>query len=158
MSINRVMLSGNLTRDPELKSTAGGMSVLTFGIAVNERRKNNQTGEWEDKPNYFDVTVFGNRAEALSRYLSKGSKVSLEGRLQWHSWQDREGNNRSKVDVIAENVEFMSRQSDSKPVSQPYQPVPQPIPAQPVQEPYQAPQPAQQAFGADQYADDDIPF
>lgn len=80
MSINRVIISGNLTRDPELRSTAGGMPVLGFGVAVNDRRKNQQTGEWEDYPNFIDCTMFGARAEALSRYLSKGTKVSIEGK------------------------------------------------------------------------------
>lgn len=74
MSINRVCISGNLTRDPEIRSTAGGTSVMGFGVAVNERRKNAQTGEWEDYPNFIDCTLFGRRAEALERYLSKGSK------------------------------------------------------------------------------------
>ena len=77
MSINRVIVSGNLTRDPELRSTAGGMAVLGFGVAVNDRRKNQQTGEWEDYPNFVDCTMFGKRAEAVGRYLAKGAKVSI---------------------------------------------------------------------------------
>ena len=80
MSINRVNISGNLTRDPELRSTAGGTQILSFGIAVNDRRRNQQTGEWEDVPNFVDCVVFGQRAEALSRFLSKGSKVAAPGR------------------------------------------------------------------------------
>lgn len=116
MSINKVMLSGNLTRDPELRSTSGGDHVLKFGIAVNERRKNQQTGEWgEDRPNFFDCTMFGARAEAVSRFLSKGSKVAIEGRLQWHQWEDREtGQNRSKVDIVVNEIEFMSRRGEDQ--------------------------------------------
>ena len=108
MSINRVIISGNLTRDPELRSTASGLPVLGFGVAVNERRKNQQTGEWEDHPNFIDCTMFGARAESLSRYLNKGTKVSIEGRLRWSQWE-REGQKRSKIEVIVDELEFMSR-------------------------------------------------
>ena len=87
MSINRVVVSGNLTRDPELRSTANGTAVLSLGIAVNDRRKNPQTGEWEDFPNFIDCTMFGARAEAVSRYLSKGQKVLIEGKLRWSQWE-----------------------------------------------------------------------
>ena len=83
MSINRVNITGNLTRDPELRATAAGTQVLSFGIAVNDRRKNPQTGEWEDYPNYIDCTMFGTRAEAVGRYISKGSKVAIEGKLRY---------------------------------------------------------------------------
>ena len=112
MSINRVIISGNLTRDPELRSTAGGMPVLGFGVAVNDRRKNQQTGEWEDYPNFIDCTMFGARAEALSRYLGKGTKVSIEGKLRWSQWE-REGQKRSKIEVIVDELEFMSSRGDS---------------------------------------------
>ena len=81
MSINRVVVSGNLTREPELRATQSGMQVLSLGMAVNDRRKNQQTGEWDDVPNFVDVKVFGNRAESLSRILAKGSKVCVEGKL-----------------------------------------------------------------------------
>lgn len=107
MSINRVFISGNLTRDPELRATASGTSVLSFGVAVNDRRRN-ANGEWEDVPNYVDCTMFGNRAEALSRYLSKGLKVAIEGRLRWHQWETNDGQKRSKLEVIAEELEFMT--------------------------------------------------
>lgn len=107
MSINRVNISGNLTRDPELKTTTGGTSVLTFGVAVNDRRRNPQTGEWEDVPNFVDCVVFGARAEPLSRFLSKGSKVAIEGKLRYSSWE-REGQRRSKLEVIVDEVEFLS--------------------------------------------------
>lgn len=108
MSINRVNITGNLTRDPELRSTASGMSVLKLGVAVNDRRKNQQTGEWEDSPNFVDVTVFGNRAEALSRFLSKGSKVAIEGKLRWSQWENQQGEKRSKLEVVADEIEFLS--------------------------------------------------
>lgn len=107
MSINRVVISGNLTRDPELRSTAGGLPVLGLGVAVNDRRKNQQTGEWEDYPNFIDCTLFGPRAESLSRYLSKGQKVAIEGKLRWSQWE-RDGQKRSKIEVIVDEIEFMS--------------------------------------------------
>jgi len=108
MGINRVVITGNLTRDPELRSTAGGMSVLKLGVAVNDRRKNQQTGEWEDVPNFVDVTVFGARGEALNRFLSKGSKVAIEGKLRWSQWENPQGEKRSKLEVVADEVEFLS--------------------------------------------------
>lgn len=110
MSINHVSITGNLTRGPELRCTAGGTPVLSFGIAVNDRRKNPQTGDWEDYPNFVDCTMFGTRAEAVSRYLSKGTKVAIEGKLRYSSWE-RDGQRRSKLDVIVDEIEFMSRQS-----------------------------------------------
>lgn len=113
MSINRVFISGNLTRDPELRSTASGMAVLGFGVAVNDRRKNQQTGEWEDYPNFIDCTMFGARAESLSRYLSKGTKVSIEGKLRWSQWE-RDGQKRSKIEVVAEEIELMQRRDGER--------------------------------------------
>lgn len=111
MSINRVCISGNLTRDPEIRSTAGGTSVMGFGVAMNERRKSAQTGEWEDYPNFVDCTLFGRRAEALERYLSKGSKVAIEGKLRWSQWES-EGQRRSKLEVVVDEIELMSRRDD----------------------------------------------
>ena len=108
MGINRVVITGNLTRDPELRSTGSGMSVLKLGVAVNDRRKNQQSGEWEDVPNFVDVTVFGARGEALSRFLSKGSKVAIEGKLRWSQWENPQGEKRSKLEVVADEVEFLS--------------------------------------------------
>lgn len=108
MSINRVVISGNLTRDPEMRATTSGMQVLSFGVAVNDRRRSPQTGEWEDYPNFVDCTMFGTRAEAVSRYLSKGSKVAIEGKLRYSSWE-RDGQRRSKLEVIVDEIEFMSR-------------------------------------------------
>ena len=110
MSINRVNISGNLTRDPELRATAGGTQMLAFGVAVNDRRKNQQTGEWEDVPNFVDCIVFGSRAEAVSRFISKGSKVAIEGKLRYSAWETKEGQRRSKLEVIVDEIDFMSRQ------------------------------------------------
>ena len=114
MSINKVIISGNLARDPEMRSTAGGTSVLQFSVAVNERRKNSQTGEWEDYPNWVDCSLFGKRAEALERMLAKGTKVAIEGRLRWSQWE-RDGQKRSKLDVIVDELELMSARKDEAP-------------------------------------------
>lgn len=112
MSINRVIISGNLTRDPELRQTQSGMAVLSFGVAVNDRRKNPTTGEWEDYPNFVDCTMFGARANSLSQYLSKGTKVSIEGKLRWSQWE-RDGQKRSKLEVIVDEIEFMSSRNSN---------------------------------------------
>lgn len=145
MSVNRVTISGNLTRDPELRATPGGTQVLSFGVAVNDRRKNQQTGQWEDQPNFIDCTLFGNRAEALSRILRKGMKVAVEGRLRQSRWQDRQtGQNRSKIEVIPDEVDLM-QQAGGQQAPQYQQPAPQYAPQyapQGYQQP--APQPAPQ--------------
>jgi single-strand DNA-binding protein len=107
-NINRVIITGNLTRDPELRSLQSGMSVCSLRVACNTRRKNNQTGDWEDKPNYFDVTIWGRQGENAAQYLSKGRPVALDGRLEWREWQDKEGNKRQSVEIIADNVQFLS--------------------------------------------------
>ncbi len=112
MSINRVIITGNLTRDPELKATASGMSVLKLRMAVNDRRKNSQTGEWEDAPNYIDVTIFGQRGESLSRFLEKGSRIGVDGKLRWSEWENQQGEQRSKLEVIADDIEFLSSRSE----------------------------------------------
>ena len=119
MSINRVNISGNLTRDPELRATAGGTQVLSFGVAVNDRRKNPQTGDWEDYPNFVDCTMFGTRAEAVSRYLSKGTKVAIEGKLRYSSW-DKDGQRRSKLEVVVDEIEFMSSRQHAEQGNPPY--------------------------------------
>jgi single-strand DNA-binding protein len=109
MSINRVCISGNLTRDPEMRSTGSGMAVMQIRMAVNDRRKNPQSGEWEDAPNYVDVVVFGTRAESLSRFLSKGSKIIVDGKLRWSEWADKNtGDKRSKLEVVADDIDFAS--------------------------------------------------
>ena len=105
MSVNRVAISGNLTRDPELRSTQSGMHILNFGIAVNDRRRNNATGEWEDYANFIDCVLFGNRAEWLARDLHKGKKVFVEGKLRYSSWE-RDGQRRSKIEVVADEIDY----------------------------------------------------
>lgn len=123
MSINRVVVSGNLTRDPELRATPGGTQVLGFGVAVNDRRRNQQTGEWEDYPNFIDCTMFGNRAEALSRILRKGMKVAIEGKLRYSSWEDKNGGGRrSKVEIIPDEVVLMSQNPNGQQAPQQYAP------------------------------------
>ena len=155
MSINRVAISGNLTRDPELRQTAGGMAILGFGVAVNDRRKNAQTGQWEDYPNFIDCTMFGTRAEKLQPYLTKGAKVAIEGKLRWSQWE-RDGQKRSKIEVIVDELEFMSQRQQGQLGSEPVYAAPA-----------TAPQPYQQQIGGMPQAvghvtgtiyNDDIPF
>lgn len=110
--LNTVSIGGNLCRDAELRATASGMAVLTFSVAVNESRKNQQTGEYEDYQNYVDCTMFGRRAESVSRYLTKGTYVALTGRLHQNRWQNKDGQNRSKLEVTADNIHFESRRLD----------------------------------------------
>ena len=152
-NINRVVLTGNLTRDPELRSLPSGMSVCSLRIASNTRRKNNSTGEWEDKPNFFDVTVWGAQGENCARFLSKGRPVALDGRLEWREWQDQQGNNRQSIEIVADSVQFLGGRDEGQggggftprsdvPVNQSdFQPQPVAAPAG--------------NYGA---ADDDIPF
>lgn len=109
MSINRVTISGNLTRDAEMRQSATGTSILTLGVAVNDRRRNPQTDEWEDVPNFVDCVLFGARAQSLQQYMTKGTKVAIEGKLRWSQWETQEGQKRSKLEVIVDEVEFMSR-------------------------------------------------
>ena len=112
-NINRVVLTGNLTRDPELRSLPSGMSVCSLRVACNTRRKNNSTGEWEDKPNFFDVTVWGAQGENCARFLAKGRPVALDGRLEWREWQDQQGNNRQSIEIIADAVQFLGGRDDN---------------------------------------------
>lgn len=112
MSINRVTLSGNLTRNPDLRQTPAGTEILTFGIAVNERVKNQSTGEWEDRPNFVDCVVFGRRADSLSRILGKGMKVALDGKLRYNSWTDKDNHRRSKLEVIVDEIDIMRSKND----------------------------------------------
>ena len=112
MSINRVVISGNLTRDSELRATAGGMAVLNLGIAVNDRRKNSQSGEWEDYANFINCVMFGSRAEAIAQYLQKGAKVAIEGKLRYSAWESQQGEKRSKVEVVVDEIEFMSSRGE----------------------------------------------
>ena len=106
-NINRVIVTGNLTRDPELRSTNSGTSVCGLRVAVNTRRKDPNTGEWTDKANYFDVTVWGAQGENCAQYLQKGRPVAVDGRLEWREWEDKAGNKRQSVDIIADSVQFL---------------------------------------------------
>ena len=112
-NINRVVLTGNLTRDPELRSTGSGTSVCSLRIACNTRRKNRPTGEWEDKPNFFDVTVWGAQGENCARFLAKGRPVAIDGRLEWREWQDKDGNKRQAVEIVADSVQFLGGRDDA---------------------------------------------
>ena len=107
-NINRVVMTGNLTADPELRSLPSGMSVCSLRIACNTRRKNQSTGEWEDKPNYFNVTVWGAQGENAARFLSKGRPVAIDGRLEWREWDATDGSGkRQAVEIVAESVQFL---------------------------------------------------
>lgn len=136
--INNVSLTGRLTRDPELRVTAGGTQLLSFTLAFNTSVRNRQTGEWEERGNFIDCTMFGKRADALSRFLAKGQKVAIAGKLRYATW-DKDGQRHSKLDVIVDDIVFMSQRQDTNQPAQASAP--------------QAPMPpAVDAF------DDDIPF
>jgi single-strand DNA-binding protein len=112
-NINRVVLVGNLTKDPELRHTGGGTPVCSLRIAVNTRRKD-ETGQWVDKPNYFDITVWGNQGERCAQYLTKGRPVAVDGRLEWREWETPEGNKRQAVDIVADTVQFLGGRGDGE--------------------------------------------
>ena len=117
-NINRVVLVGNLTKDPELRHTPSGTAVCKLRLAVNTRQKDQATGEWGDKPNYFDVTVWGNQGESCAQYLSKGRPVGVDGRLDWREWEAQDGTKRQAVEIIAESVQFLGSRGDSEGHSQ----------------------------------------
>jgi single-strand DNA-binding protein len=165
-NINRVIITGNLTRDPELRSLPSGMSVCSLRIATNTRRKDGQSGEWIDKPNYFDVTIWGRQGENAAQYLQKGRPVAIDGRLEWREWQDQQGNNRQSVEIIADNVQFLGAPGEGggnggggfTPRSD------VPVDTNDFSAPQQAPQPVSTGGGGygngapSAPADDDIPF
>ena len=162
MSINRVNISGNLTRDAELRASAAGTPILSLGVAVNDRRKNPSTGEWEDVPNFIDCVLFGNRATALAPFLSKGSKVAIDGKLRYSTWETQEGQKRSKIEVIVDEIELMGARQSQQAQQAPVAAVP-PKAAAPAYPGGIAPavvraaKPAPKAAPADVY-DEDIPF
>jgi single-strand DNA-binding protein len=141
--INRVTLVGRLTRDPELRHLPSGSPVLQLGLAVNGRQKD-EGGNWIDKPNFFDVKVFGNQAEMLSMHLAKGRRVGIDGRLDWSSWEAQDGSKRSKVEVVANTVQFLDSRGEGG------ESQPQYVPAGEVS--------ADQSDFGPSGADDDIPF
>ena len=148
-----MVISNDLTRDPELRQTANGFPVLGFGVAVNDRRKNQQTGEWEDYPNFIDCTMFGARAESVSRFLSKGSKVAIEGKLRWSQWE-RDGQKRSKIEVVVDEIEFMTARGEGGNMGMSHMGR---APAPAYAAPTYAPAPAAPAVDTSVY-DEDIPF
>jgi len=119
--INRVVLVGRLTRDPELRHLPSGQPVLQLGIAVNGRQKD-EMGNWGDKPNFFDVKLFGNQAESLANHLSKGRRIGVDGRLDWSSWEAQDGSKRSKVEIVAFDIQFLDSRGDGELQSGPSQP------------------------------------
>ncbi len=147
-NINRVILTGNLTSDPELSTLPSGTSVCKLRLAVNRRYKDQASGEWVEKPNYFDIKVWGAQGENCANYLSKGRPVAVDGRLEWREWEAQDGSKRQAVEVVADVVQFLgSREGgggDGAP-RQGFQPTTE-LKAEPVP-----------AFGG-AAADDDIPF
>jgi single-strand DNA-binding protein len=108
VNVNVVVVTGNLTKDPELRTTANGTSVCKLRIAVNTRRKDPSSGEWVDRPNYFDVTVWGGQGEAAARYLSKGRPVAVDGRLEWREWEAEGGGRRQAVEIVSRDLQFLN--------------------------------------------------
>jgi single-strand DNA-binding protein len=118
-NINRVVLVGNLTRDPELRHTPSGMAVCSLRLAVNSRRKDSSTGEWGEKPNYFDITVWGNQGESCAQYLSKGRPVAVDGRLDWREYEAKDGSGkRQAIEIIADSVQFLGGRGEGEGQSQ----------------------------------------
>ena len=112
-NINRVLVTGNLTKDPELRSTPSGTSICKLRLAVNTRRKDS-SGQWVDKPNYFDITVWGNQGESCAQYLSKGRPVAVDGRLEWREWDAQDGTKRQAVEIVADSVQFLGGRGDTE--------------------------------------------
>src|SRR4051794_21668150 len=112
-NINRVIITGNLTADPELRSLPSGSSVCKLRVACNTRKKDGASGEWVDKPNYFDVTVWGAQGENCAKYLSKGRGVAIDGRLEWREWETPEGTKRQAVEIVADNIQFLGGRDDA---------------------------------------------
>ena len=111
-NINRVVLTGNLTADPDLRNLPSGTSVCKLRVACNTRRKG-ASGDWEDKPNFFDVTVWGAQGENCARYLSKGRPVAIDGRLEWREWEAQDGTKRQSVEIVADSVQFLGGRDDA---------------------------------------------
>ncbi|MDQ2700470.1 MAG: single-stranded DNA-binding protein [Actinomycetota bacterium] len=116
-NINRVTITGNLTADPELRHTGSGTAVVTLRVAVNGRRKD-QSGQWVDKPNYFNVTVWGAQGENCKNYLSRGRPVAVDGRLDWREWEAKDGSKRQTVEIVADTVQFLGSRDGSAPGGQ----------------------------------------
>lgn len=127
MNINTVTISGNLTRDPELRTSVSGTSILSFSVAVNERVKNGDS--WENRPNYLDCVAFGGTATYLADRLARGTKVAVNGRLHWSQWEAKDGSGkRSKVEIFVEDVELLSQAKEAQaPVDAVYEDEPLPF-------------------------------
>ena len=108
--INRVIITGRLTREPDLRTTGSGLEVLNLGVAVNDRRRG-MNGDWEDHANFVDCKMFGNRAAAVAPMLCKGQKVTIEGKLSFSEW-NKDGAKRSKLEVLVDNIEFTVQKRD----------------------------------------------
>jgi single-strand DNA-binding protein len=113
-TINSVVLVGNLTKDPELRHTPSGMAVCSLRLAVNTRRKDQATGEWGEKPNFFDITVWGQQGENCAQYLAKGRQVGVQGRLEWREWEAQDGTKRQAVEVVADTVQFLGSRGEGE--------------------------------------------
>lgn len=137
MNINAVSISGYLTRDAEKRVTTAGSTVVNFGVAVNDRVLNKDTGEWEDRPNFFECVIFGNYADAIEPYLRKGQHAAINGKLRYSSWEAKDGGKRSKVEIVVEQLDLLSNSQKTK--------------QEPAQVPYSAPQPVV-------VYDEEIPF
>ena len=105
-SINRVVLVGRLTRDPELRALPSGVSVCGLRVACSSSRKDAE-GDYREKPNFFDVSVYGAPAESVSRYMRKGSRVAIDGRLEWREWETSDQHKRQAVSIVADTVQFL---------------------------------------------------
>lgn len=170
-NINTVVIAGRTTKDPEIKVTPSGTAVLSLSLAVNDTKKNAQ-GEWEETADFFDCKVFGKRAESLAQYITKGSKLTINGRLHQDRWQAQDGTNRSRVSIIVQDIELPPRTqpqgtgegyADYTQPPQPMQPVQPTQAAQSnrlidVQTTVAAPKPAPQPIAQDSMYGDEIPF
>jgi single-strand DNA-binding protein len=155
-NINRVVLTGNLTRDPELRSTPSGTPVCSLRIASNTRRKD-ASGQWVDKPNYFDITIWGAQGENSARFLSRGRPVAIDGRLEWREFTDKEGNKRQAVEIVADSVQFLGGREDGQGGGGSFTPQRTDVPAD-TSDFAPAGAPSGGSNGGGGFADDDIPF
>lgn len=161
-NINTVVIAGYTTKDPEIKVTPSGTAVLSLSLAVNDTKKNAQ-GEWEETADFFDCKVFGKRAESLAQYITKGSKLTINGRLHQNRWQAQDGTNRSSVSIIVQDIELPPR-TQPQGTGEGYEDYTQPPqPTQPnrlieVQTTVAAPKPAPQPIAQDFMYGDEIPF
>ncbi len=154
VNLNVVVLTGNLTHDPELRSTGSGASICKLRLAVNESRKNSTTGEWENRANYFDVTTFSSLADRCAEYLTKGSPVAVNGRLRWSEWTTQDGGKRQGVEVAAERVQFLGTPNGHKEEAAASTDLEPDVPI----DDYDFASSAQPTAGQATFPDDDIPF